>query len=234
MSLRLLVQDLSVTYGRHRAVDRAHLAVPEGKVVALLGPNGAGKSSVLRAIAGLAPREGRIELDGSAIDDQPAHKIARMGLCLIPEGRGVFPTLTVKDNLRIAAPENDRDFAERVLDFYPALRTRVALPAGALSGGEQQMLSLARAVGTSTRLLAIDEPSLGLAPKLVTELFATMRRLRDDGRTILLVEQYATHALAIADLVYVMAQGRVVFAGEPGELEHAPPLIDHYLGRLTG
>lgn len=234
MSVLLSVEDVTVAYGKVRAVDHVSLAVPGGAIVALLGPNGAGKSSLLRGIAGLVPRGGRIVFDGEPIHGLPAHAIARRGVCSIPEGRGVFGALTVAENLRLAAGGGDpHAFAGRVYDAFPALRARARQAAGTLSGGEQQMLALARAVASPSRLLTIDEPSLGLAPTLVAGVYDLIRRLRDDGRTILLVEQYAAHAVPAADLVAVMAQGRIVFWGEPGELAYAPPLVERYLGQVA-
>lgn len=234
MSVLLSLDEVTVAYGKVRAVDRVSLAVPRGAVVALLGPNGAGKSSLLRAIAGLVPRSGRIVFDGEPIHALPAHAIARRGVCSIPEGRGVFGALTVAENLWLAAgSDQPQAFADRVYDAFPALRDRARQPAGTLSGGEQQMLALARAVASPARLLTIDEPSLGLAPTLVASVYDLIRRLRSDGRTIVLVEQFAVHAVAAADLVAVMAQGRIVFWGEPGELAFAPPLVERYLGRMA-
>ncbi|HVL89386.1 MAG TPA: ABC transporter ATP-binding protein [Actinomycetota bacterium] len=232
MSVLLSVEDLTVAYGKIRAVDGVSLVVPRGSVVALLGPNGAGKSSLLRAIAGLAPREGRIVLGGEPIHDLPAHAIARRGLCSIPEGRGVFGALTVAENLRMASTD-DRDWTARVVEAFPILGERMGQQAATLSGGEQQMLALARAVASEAPLVTIDEPSLGLAPKMVGAIYAAIRRMRERHRTVLLVEQYAAQALPVADLVAVMAHGRIEFFGEPGELAYAPPLVEQYLGRIT-
>ena len=230
MPPRLLVENLTVYHDRLLALDGVDLAVPAGSVVALLGPNGAGKSSLLKAIAGLVPaREGRIDLDGTPLGGPP-HERAAKGVCLIPEGRGIFPAMSVADNLRVALGDDDGATA-KVLEFFPVLGERRDQLAGTLSGGEQQMLALARAVGGESQLLMADELSLGLAPLLVRMINETLRRLHDEeGRTILVVEQYARHALEMADFVVILARGRVAWAGEPAELKASKVLVDSYLG----
>lgn len=232
MSILLRTAGLTVSYAGLRAVDGVSLVVPQGSVVALLGPNGAGKSSMLSAIAGLAPRSGEVWFDEERIDRDPGYRIAQRGVCFIPEQRGVFPGLSVDDNLRLAAPPGDPTFTARVLDEMPALQLRRRTPAGSLSGGEQQMLSLARAIAGRPRLLMLDEPSLGLAPKLVDRLYQTISSLKQVDATVLLVEQHAHRALDVADVLYVMAHGRIVFAGQPAELPHAPALIERYIGAV--
>jgi branched-chain amino acid transport system ATP-binding protein len=231
MPALLAVSDLRVSYGRLRALDGVDLVVPEGALVALLGPNGAGKSTLLKAIAGLVPAaSGTIELRGESVTGTAPHEIAGRGVCLIPEGRGIFPSLTVADNLRIALNGSDSG-VERVIEFFPILGKRREQLAGTLSGGEQQMLALARAVGQASSLLMADELSLGLAPMLVREIAETMRRLHEEeGRTVLLVEQYATQALRLADFVFILGRGRVVWAGEPEELRASKVLVESYLG----
>jgi branched-chain amino acid transport system ATP-binding protein len=225
------VNQLSVSYGRIRAVEKVDLVVPHGALVALLGPNGAGKSTMLRSIAGLVPpAAGTIELRGQTISGRSAHEIARLGVRLIPEGRGIFPALTVADNLRIALGGSE-DGVVRVAEYFPVLAERSDQVAGTLSGGEQQMLALARAIGARSELLMADELSLGLAPILVRTINETLDRLHEEeGRTILLVEQYAVHALRLADLVYILNRGRIVWAGEPGELRASRVLVESYLG----
>jgi len=227
----LAVEGLVVTYGRFVALDGVDLAVPDGQVVALLGPNGAGKSTLMRAIAGLVPTQsGSIRLRDQVLDGLPAHERAHRGVCLIPEGRGIFPALTVSDNLAIALQRNVEAIA-RVIEFFPVLGQRMEQPAGTLSGGEQQMLALARAVGADPSLLMADELSLGLAPLLVQTIADTLERLHtEQGRTILLVEQYATHALRLADLVYILNRGQLVWAGEPAEVRASKVLVESYLG----
>ncbi len=230
MSVLLDVQHVSVSYDGARAIDDVSLVVPDGSVVALLGPNGAGKTTTLKAISGLVPLDdGAITLRGARIDGQPGNRIARAGITHVPEGRGIFPSLSVGENLALAA--RDPHTHERVLAHFPALGTRRDQPASTLSGGEQQMLALARAFAEDTALLMIDELSLGLAPMLVDQLYRSIGELAAAGRSILLVEQYVTRALDLAELVYVLAGGRVVFAGEPGEIAHAGDLVTSYLGR---
>ncbi|MHB8671015.1 MAG: ABC transporter ATP-binding protein [Acidimicrobiales bacterium] len=268
MPALLEVEGLTVSYDRLRAIEGVDLTVPTGHVVALLGPNGAGKSTLLRAVAGLVPiEEGTLRLSGSRIDDLPANRRAERGVCLIPEGRGIFPSMTVADNLAVALKGGARA-RQKVIEFFPVLGQRMGQLAGTLSGGEQQMLALARAValppvespagaaspmGAAARqsngsgrrtvggsngpttagptLLMADELSLGLAPLLVSTIVDTLQRLHEEeGRTILLVEQYATHALQLADLVYILDRGRVAWAGDPDELRASKVLQESYLG----
>ncbi len=229
MTILLEVRGLSVAYGDLSAVEDVDLVVPEGSVVALLGPNGAGKTTTLRAISGTTQTQrGEILLEGRRIDGLAAHRIARLGVCHIPEGRGIFPGLTVEENLLMQGATDEA--TTRVTKVFPFLAKRGGRRAGTLSGGQQQMLALARALVTDAKLLMFDEPSLGLAPVLVEELYRVIERLRDEGRTILLVEQYVSRAIALAELVTVLAQGRVVFTGEPGEIPHAGDLLGSYLG----
>jgi branched-chain amino acid transport system ATP-binding protein len=226
----LEVRDLEVSYGRLPALQGIDVVVPEGSLVALLGPNGAGKSTLLKSIAGLvSSRGGTIALSGERIDKLSAHARAKRGVCLIPEGRGIFPSLTVSENLRLAI-DGSGD-ASRVFEHFPVLEERAGQLAGTLSGGEQQMLALARAVGSDPTLLMADELSLGLAPKLVAAINDTLRKLHEEQqRTILMVEQYATHALRVADLVYILGRGKLVWAGEPDELRASKVLVESYLG----
>jgi branched-chain amino acid transport system ATP-binding protein len=234
MSALLEVDGVSVAYDGLVAVSGVDLAIPEGAVVALLGANGAGKSTLLKAIAGVVPIEdGVMRFRGSPLTGS-AHDRAGRGVCLIPEGRGVFPNLTVADNLRIALAD-DRELVASAVRHFPVLGERMAQLAGTLSGGEQQMLALARAVAARPALLMADELSLGLAPLLVETIMSTLERVHEEqGTTILLVEQYATHALRLADLVYLLDRGRLVWAGEPGELQASKVLskvlMESYLG----
>lgn len=231
MPALLALEEVSVSYGPFRAVEGLTLVVPEGSVVALLGPNGAGKTTTLKAISGIVPPlRGRILFGGERIDRLPAFQIARRGVCHIPEGRGIFPSLTVIDNLRMARGGTTDGWMERVVEVFPVLGQRSHQVAATLSGGEQQMLALARALASDPRLLMLDELSLGLAPKLVGELFDAVGALHAQGRAVLLVEQYVSHALRLADLVYVLAHGELAFVGEPGELRHAGALVESYLG----
>ena len=229
----LRLRGVEAAYGRFVALSDISLVVPEGSVVALLGPNGAGKSTMLRTISGmLQPARGEIIFDGERIDSLPDYKIARRGLGHIPEGRSIFPGLSVNDNLMMAgyAVRQDNGSLKRVFELFPVLERRKSQTAGTLSGGEQQMLSLARAIITNPRLLMLDELSLGLAPRLVAQLFDNVKAIRDSGTTILLVEQYVRHALRLADIVVILHKGRIRFIGEPGELEHDETLVESYLG----
>jgi branched-chain amino acid transport system ATP-binding protein len=230
VSILLELDGVSVSYDGARAIEDVSLVVPDGSVVALLGPNGAGKTTTLKAISGLTPLDaGRITFRGERVDGMAANRIARKGITHVPEGRGIFPALSVNENLTLAtrAPGG----VERMLDAFPVLGRRREQQAATLSGGEQQMLALARAFAGETPLLMVDELSLGLAPMLVDQLYLAIAELAAQGRAILLVEQYVERALGLAELVYVFAGGRVVFAGEPGEIAHAGGLVGSYLGR---
>lgn len=230
----LRLRGVEACYGRFVALQNISFVVPEGSVVALLGPNGAGKTTLLRTISGmLQPARGEIIFDGTPIHRLTDYAIARLGLAHIPEGRGIFPSLTVRENLLMAeygATAGGAETLGRVFDLFPILEQRREQQAGTLSGGEQQMLSLARAVITRPRLLAVDELSLGLAPILVGQLFETVARIRDGGTSILLVEQYVRHALRLADIVVILHKGRIKFIGEPGELALDDRLVSSYLG----
>jgi branched-chain amino acid transport system ATP-binding protein len=208
-------------YGRVEVLRDLDLVVPEGALVSLVGPNGAGKTTTLRVIAGLLrPSDGQVRLDGRPLGRRQPFEVARAGVCLIPEGRGIFPALTVRENLAMqlqgADPGGSR--LDRAFEYFPRLRERSGQRAGTLSGGEQQMLAMARAVVNEPRVLLLDEISMGLAPLIVEQLFETVAALASAGTTILLVEQYLTYALRLSDLVYVLAKGRVAFVGEPEEL----------------
>jgi branched-chain amino acid transport system ATP-binding protein len=208
-------------------------------VVALLGPNGAGKSTTLRTISGvMRAEEGTITSFGRRIDRLPAYRIARMGLVHVPEGRGIFPSLDVRENLEMAAEgttgraqgqESDRDAIEEATEMFPVLGNRLRQTAGSLSGGEQQMLSLARAIMARPRLLMVDEISMGLAPIVVGHLFEALRKIAATGASLLLVEQYVETALELADYVYVMDKGVIVDVGEPNDMR-ASNLAAAYLG----
>ena len=232
----LEVENLVVCYGRIDAVRGVSLHVPEGQVVALIGANGAGKTTVMRAISGLLrPRTGRIVFDGADIAGWPAYRVASAGLLQVPEGRQCFAELTVAENLLLGAylvPDR-HEIARRqelVLVRFPRLRERLAQFAGSLSGGEQQMLAIGRALMGAPRLLLLDEPSMGLAPLLVDEIFAIVSSLKRDGTTILLVEQNASAALEIADHAYVLETGRIVLSGVPAEIAADPAVVAAYLG----
>jgi branched-chain amino acid transport system ATP-binding protein len=220
------VQDITTYYGNIQALKGVSLTVDRGEVVCLIGSNGAGKTTTLRAIAGVLPiSAGRVRLDGRRIDRLRPSTIARAGITLVPEGRGVFGGMTVEQNLRIAHRANGRerrpwhDWLGEVTTTFPRLGERLTQPAGLLSGGEQQMLAMARALVGDPRVLLFDELSMGLAPLIVEQLFDEVASLRAEGRTIVLVEQYLTYALRHADICYVLAKGRIAWCGEPGELK---------------
>ena len=231
----LEVLDLQVTYGAVMALDGLSLSVPAGRIVALLGANGSGKTTVIRAITGLAvPARGRIVFEGREIQGLPPHDIIRRGLAVVQEGRRIFANLTVKENLLLGAYfRQEREFA-RDLDWlyetFPRLAQRQGQAAGTLSGGEQQMLALGRALMSRPRLLLLDEPSLGLAPLLVKEVFQIIRYLQEQGVTILLVEQNAFAALHITHYAYILESGRLALEGSGAELLKHPRLKDAYLG----
>ncbi len=233
----LEVAHLSVQYGRHRAVDDVGLTVGAGEIVVVLGANGAGKSSVLKAVAGLQrPGTGtRVTLGGRELVGLPAHAIVEAGLALVPEGRGIFGELTVRENLllgafaRRARADEDRNRA-RVLALFPRLAERLEQTARTMSGGEQQMVAIGRALMSAPEFLLLDEPSLGLSPLLCGELFRALKRIRDDGISVLLVEQNAKRSLAIADRGYLIENGRVVGEGRAADLARDPAVQRAYLG----
>ena len=232
----LRVEGLVVAYGRTVAVKGIDIAVEPGQVVSLIGANGAGKTTVMRALSGLLrPRSGRILFGGADITGRRAYRIAAAGLRQVPEGRQVFGDLTVADNLALGAYTlNDRaELARRrdgVLARFPRLRERLGQLAGSMSGGEQQMLAFGRALMGAPELLLMDEPSMGLAPLFVEEIFNAIADLRRDGVTILLVEQNASAALDVADYAYVLETGRIVLEGPASTLAHDPAVMAAYLG----
>jgi len=232
----LEVLNLEVAYGAIKALEGVSFGVPQGKIVALLGANGAGKTTALRAITGLAaPGGGRIVFEGRELQGLPTHEIIRAGIALAPEGRRIFANLTVYENLLLGAylrrdqPALARDL-DQIYDTFPRLAVRRTQAAGTLSGGEQQMLAVSRALMSRPRLLLLDEPSLGLAPLLVKEVFHLITRLNQQGVTILLVEQNAAAALKIAHYGYVLSTGRVALEGPGAELSAHPQLQPAYLG----
>jgi len=232
----LEIDGLEVAYGHTPAVRGISINVPEGQVVCLIGANGAGKTTTMRAISGLVrPRAGRIQFAGRDITGQSAHRIAAMGLRQVPEGRQCFAELTVAENLALGAylvPDRGETARrqEGVLARFPRLRERLGQLAGSMSGGEQQMLAIGRALMGAPRLLLLDEPSMGLAPLFVEEIFAIIAALKAEGTTILLVEQNASAALDIADHAYVLENGRVVLSGPAAEVANNPAVAAAYLG----
>jgi branched-chain amino acid transport system ATP-binding protein len=222
MTVHILeVLDLHAAYGRIEVLRGVDLTVPKGAVVALLGPNGAGKSTLLKVVSGqMAPTSGDIHLAGVHVTDAKPDELARLGLTTIPEGRSVFPNLTVEENLRLMSYAGVA--AEKVLDtafsYFPRLHQRRGQLAGTMSGGEQQMLALSRALASDPALLMLDELSMGLAPLIVEELYDTVAQIAESGVSILVVEQFARTALRVSDYAAVMQGGRVVATGEPDEI----------------
>jgi branched-chain amino acid transport system ATP-binding protein len=232
----LAVDRLAVHYGGIRAVQGVTLEVAEGETICVIGANGAGKSTTLRALVGLAPvAAGRITYAGRDITALPVHARARLGLSLVPEGRGIFPRMTITENLRMGAYQHRdgtavRQDLERVLALFPRLAERQAQVAGTLSGGEQQMLAVGRALMSRPRLLLLDEPSMGLAPLVVEKIFATLREVAAQGVTLMLVEQNANLALQLSDRGYVLDNGRVAISGRAADLLQDPRVRTAYLG----
>ncbi len=232
----LEIDGLEVAYGRTTALHGISITVGEGQVVCLIGANGAGKTTAMRAVSGLVrPRAGRVRFAGQDITGQPAHRIAAAGLRQVPEGRQCFAELTVMENLALGAylVPGRGEIARRqdgVLARFPRLRERLHQLAGSMSGGEQQMLAIGRALMGAPRLLLLDEPSMGLAPLFVEEIFAIIAALKTEGTTILLVEQNASAALDVADHAYVLETGRIVLSGAAAEVASDPAVAAAYLG----
>ena len=234
----LELDGVTIGYGKTTAVEGLSLQVAAGEAVSLVGPNGAGKTTTLSAIAGLlSPRSGSIRFEGREINGQAPERLVREGLALVPEGRQIFATLTVAENLRLplaGRPKAEWGPAlEREMERFPALGERLDSPAGGLSGGQQQQLAIARALLCDPRLLLLDEPSLGLAPKLVDAVFAALEALREEGVTVLLVEQNAVRAVEFADRSYVINAGRLVLSGNREEMRGREKLAASYLGSAT-
>ncbi|HYF96168.1 MAG TPA: ABC transporter ATP-binding protein [Symbiobacteriaceae bacterium] len=232
----LEVKDLKVSYGYITAVQGVNLQVRRGEVVTLIGANGAGKTTVLKAIAGLlAPQAGRVTLEGNPVTGRPSHELARRGLAVVPEGRQVFTELTVGENLAlgsytVADPIAVRQTREEILERFPILRQRYRQLAGTLSGGEQQMLAIGRALMMRPKVILMDEPSMGLAPKVVQLVYDFIRQVIHQGITILLIEQNARMALGVAERGYVLENGRVVLEAPAGDLARDPMVKAAYLG----
>jgi branched-chain amino acid transport system ATP-binding protein len=230
----LTVDDLRVGYGRVEAVRGVSFRVDRGSLVTLVGANGAGKSSIINAVSGmLRPSGGRITFDGHDVTRTPAHKLVRRGLVQVPEGRQILATLTIEENLRMGA-WHTRGSAQRSIDAmydrFPVLAERRDLPAGALSGGEQQMLAIARALVAAPTVMLMDEPSMGLAPKIVDEVFRVIEEIRASGTTVVLVEQNARRALRAADHGYVLQSGEIVHSGPAAGLLADERIVQAYLG----
>jgi branched-chain amino acid transport system ATP-binding protein len=228
----LELREITAGYGRIEVLHGVSLAVPAGKVYALLGPNGAGKSTTLQVCSGkIRPTRGCVHVAGAHVNGAAPEALARAGVCRIPEGRGIFPNLTVAENLRMwtyATELSLREVQDRTYDRFPRLGERRSQLAGTMSGGEQQMLAMSRALVADPGVLLLDEISMGLAPLIVSALYEVVRSLADDGISILLVEQFARTALAVADYAAVMTQGRIAMVGEPADV--AGFVSEAYLG----
>jgi branched-chain amino acid transport system ATP-binding protein len=232
----LSIKSLRSGYGKIEVLHDLGLEIMQGQIVTLIGANGAGKTTLLKTISGLLrPNAGGIEFEGVSIVRRPPHKIVGLGISHVPEGRAILKRMTVLDNLRMGAyVRNDSEVGrdiESVLARFPVLSERRLQMAGTLSGGEQQMLAIGRALVARPRLLLLDEPSLGLAPKIVTQIFFTLRELKNEGKTILLVEQNARQALRVADQGYVLERGRIIYSGSGQELLNMPEVQRTYLGQ---
>jgi len=229
----LKVENLSVYYGLIKAVKEIDFKVKDGQIVSLIGSNGAGKTSTLGSIVSDVTKTGKVFYDGIDISKHPMHRVVKDGIALVPEGRRVFINLTVDENLRMGAFNNDERYEElrdHMYELFPRLVDKRYQLAGTMSGGEQQMLAIARALMSSPKLLMLDEPSLGLAPKIIGELFETIVKLRNDGITILLIEQNAFAALDISDYAYVMENGEIVMHDVASNLIESDEIRKKYLG----
>jgi branched-chain amino acid transport system ATP-binding protein len=233
----LTLKSVQAGYGRLTVLKGISLHVRPGEVVTLIGGNGAGKSTALRAISGLLPPwRGTVEFDGADLTRLPPERIVALGLALVPEGRRVFASLSVTANLELGAFHRQdqkqvrRDLAD-IQERFPLLKERAAQPAGTLSGGEQQILAICRALMSRPRLLMLDEPSMGLAPRMVSQVYQILRELKDDGTTLLLIEQNARAALKLADRGYVLETGRIILDGAAAELQEDPEVQRAYLGK---
>jgi len=236
----LSIKNLEAGYGKVKVLHGISIDVPKSQIITLIGSNGAGKTTTMRAVTGMIkPTGGEITLDGKKVDGFDSHKIARMGLAHSPEGRRVFATMSVTDNLLLGAfprltysrPKGDvKGDLERAMELFPRLKERRNQLAGTLSGGEQQMLAMARAIMLNPEIILLDEPSMGLAPILVDEVFKIIARLKSEGVTMLLVEQFAAAALNVADYGYVLENGRITAHGPADKLKNDPAVVAAYLG----
>jgi branched-chain amino acid transport system ATP-binding protein len=227
----LQIENLTAGYGATAVLRDVSLTVPRGGVVALLGPNGAGKTTLLRAASRfINPMSGRILLDGKDVTREQAYAVARSGLCHLPEGRGIFPSLSVRENLILSSPRRkESESIAQAMQVFPKLRERMKHQAASLSGGEQQMLSLVRAFVSNPRLVAVDEVSLGLAPVIADRIFDILREIAATGTALIIVEQYAQRALALAETVYLLNRGRVAYTGPAAEVD-STEFFTRYIG----
>ncbi len=231
MSLALKLQEIHTYYGKSHILHGVSLEVNEGEIITVLGRNGAGKTTLMRSITGLTPpRAGIVEIFGKETTRWPAHRIAQLGVGHVPEGRKIFAGLTVLENLKVPATRAGRWTLERVLELFPILAERRSQQARQLSGGEQEMLAIARPLLLNPKLMLLDEPSQGLAPLIVKEVIQVIARMRDEGLSVLLVEQNATLSLSIADRAYVLDDGRVVYSGAASDLAQDTELVHRLAG----
>ena len=229
----LELRGIGAGYGEHTVLRDVSLTVQPGTVVAVLGPNGAGKTTVLRVASGLLrPSAGAVLLGGEDVTRARPHARARRGLCHIPEGRGIYPTLTVRENLVLSSRQGEEAALDRATSAFPVLGSKLRQAAGQLSGGQQQMLSLVRAYLTEPKLVLVDEASMGLAPVIVDQVFEFLGQIAASGAALVIVEQYVSRALALADRVYLLNKGGVVFSGQPKDV--GDDLFAHYLGAAAG
>jgi branched-chain amino acid transport system ATP-binding protein len=232
----LEIKNMSVHYGRIQAIEDLTISVDQGEVVTLIGANGAGKTSTMRAVAGLLSlSHGSITLDGEDITRLKGHRRVQRGISLAPEGRGIFPSMTVMENLDMGAygrkdKAGIKEDHERVFDLFPRIKERLGQKGGTMSGGEQQMLAIGRALMSRPRILLLDEPSMGLAPQFIRQVFAIIRQVNEQGTTVLLVEQNANQALALADRAYVLETGQITHRGTGAEILANPAVKEAYLG----
>ena len=234
----LKVTGIETFYGKIQALKNVNLVVEQGQVVTLLGANGAGKTTTMKTISGLLkPQKGTVEFLGENITGMRPDQLVRKGIALVPEGRAILSTMTVLENLEMGAyHRNDKDIKkdiEQVMEQFPILKEREDQLGGTLSGGQQQMLAIARALLSKPKLLLLDEPSMGLAPLIVADIFKMIREIKDSGTTVLLVEQNAKQALKVADYGYVMETGKIIINGEANNLLEDPRVVEAYLGKKT-
>jgi branched-chain amino acid transport system ATP-binding protein len=227
----LELRGITAGYRRTTVLRDVDLRVAPGSVVALLGPNGAGKTTLLRVASGLlTANRGEVRLLGEDVTHRPPNQRARRGLCLVPEGRGIFPNLSVRENLTLQVPPWERQAGyDAALEAFPVLKDRLSQTAGSMSGGQQQMLALSRCFVSNPKVVLLDEVSMGLAPRIIDEIFGALQKLSDNGVALLLVEQYVTRALHLADHLYLLGRGRVDFSGSPSEIDEAD-LLRLYVG----
>jgi len=225
------LRGITAGYGRTTVLRNVDISVPAGSIVALLGPNGAGKTTLLRVATGLlSPNEGQVLIRGEEVTGKRPYQRARAGLCLIPEGRGIFPTLSVRENLRLQVPPwANGDGYGPALEAFPILRERLGQKAGSLSGGQQQMLALSRCFLADPKIVLLDEVSMGLAPRIIDEIFEALEKLSRRGTSLLLVEQYIHRALSAADRIYLLGRGNITFSGTPSEIDENE-LMRRYVG----